>query len=200
MRLSTLLSLVIVGISLSKVSGETITFTSGDESFDIEFVTIHSPGNQPDTPDHRGGEWGSVDYVYQIAKHEFSIGAWAIINDESSSFAGREHLPVSASWTQFPEVVNWLNTSQGFHPAYKLRELGEGHGGALETYRGTSLTKAIIQTIHSATLLPAISSQRQTSGTKPHTTILTPASTSTMPTRATRCRRRRWGQQWSRIK
>ena len=47
------------------------TFGSGDNTFDIEFVTIGDPGNFPDTTGAPNPA-GSVDYVYRIGKFEVS--------------------------------------------------------------------------------------------------------------------------------
>ena len=47
------------------------TFGSGDDAFEIEFVTIGDPGNPADTTGDPNPA-GSVDYVYRIGKHEIS--------------------------------------------------------------------------------------------------------------------------------
>ena len=47
------------------------TFGSGDNTFEIEFVTIGDPGNLADTTGIPNPA-GSVDYVYRIGKYEIS--------------------------------------------------------------------------------------------------------------------------------
>ena len=47
------------------------TFGSGDNVFDIEFVTIGNPGNPADTTGNPNPA-GAVDYVYRIGKYEIS--------------------------------------------------------------------------------------------------------------------------------
>lgn len=61
----------IVGICGSLQAG-TVTFGSGTNSFQMEFVTIGYPGNAADTTGAPNPA-GSVSYVYGMAKYEVSI-------------------------------------------------------------------------------------------------------------------------------
>lgn len=121
---------------------ETVVFTAGDESFEIDFVTVGSPGN-PDDPRKEyifganGGrsepyQIGGVDYKFSMAKFEMSCQGVRIVHDLG---AITDPLPpsfcnVDGEIGNYPEVlnderavefVNWLNTSTGYPPAYASR-------------------------------------------------------------------------------
>ena len=107
------------------------TFGSGVNSFELDFVTIHAPGNIDDTtgwPRQVGG----VDYLYRIAKYEVSREMIEKSNAEgglnihlsSGSHFLRDVWPDTAatgiSWNEAARFVNWLNESQGSPHAYKF--------------------------------------------------------------------------------
>ena len=118
---------------------EIVTFGEGDHAFEIEFVTIANPGN-PDDPrkeytiDRFGrpphGEpytIGGADYEYSIGKYEMPCGPLAQLEDiglftdplPRSFCDSGPKIPGALEESQLNEFVNWLNTSQGFPPAYK---------------------------------------------------------------------------------
>ena len=98
----------------------TDTFGSGTNQFGIDFVTVGNPGNSNDTTGY-----GGVPYTYRIGKYTISqnqidaatrnglrnvtAGAW--IGDQPAA---------NISWYEAAAYVNWLNTSQGYRPAYNL--------------------------------------------------------------------------------
>ena len=108
------------------------TFGSGDRQFDIEFVMIGDPGNPPDRTGNPNPA-GSVDYEYRIGKHEISRemvekasadGGLNLTLDpmEFVTTGPRSEMPATGmSWLAAARFVNWLNTSEGFQPAYKFR-------------------------------------------------------------------------------
>ena len=88
------------------------------------FTRIGNPGNAPDTTGY-----GSVDYTYQISTYEISNGLLFYareygFNDREAIIGGRYGYifsPVTVfNWRQAASYVNWLNTREGFHPAYKI--------------------------------------------------------------------------------
>jgi formylglycine-generating enzyme len=98
------------------------TFGSGANSFDIEFVRIGDPGNSFYSVANPAG---SVPYRYQIAKYEISeqmidkanlLGGLGITKDTR----GPDKPATSVTWYEAAKLVNWLNTSSGFAPAYKF--------------------------------------------------------------------------------
>ena len=108
------------------------TFGTGENQFEIEFVTIGDPGN-PDDPVGwpRGQEYatGAVEYSYRIAKYEIAhhMVAKAIAESADDSVPldfelgeFEDDKPAFVSWSNSAKFVNWLNTSQGFSPAYKF--------------------------------------------------------------------------------
>jgi formylglycine-generating enzyme len=99
------------------------TFGDGSDAFDIEFVTIGNPGNpgDPNTVYHRG----SVPATVRIGKHEVSEEAVAKANtlgglNISTETLGPNKPATSVSWNEAARFVNWLNTSEGYPPAYKF--------------------------------------------------------------------------------
>jgi formylglycine-generating enzyme required for sulfatase activity len=107
------------------------TFGNGDNTFEIEFVTIGDPGNAADTTGDPTSA-GFVDYVYSIAKYEASRdmvekanaeGGLGLTLHSMSTVTGgpRPDMPATGvSWNEAARFVNWLNTSEGFSAAYNF--------------------------------------------------------------------------------
>ena len=100
------------------------TFGSGANSFDIDFVTIGSPGNAADTSGDPNPS-GKVDYSYRMGMYEISesmidkantLGGLGITHDNR----GPNKPASSMSWFEAAHFVNWLNTENGYSPAYKF--------------------------------------------------------------------------------
>ncbi len=114
--------------STSKSGGVTVSFGSGATQFNMEFVEIGDADNAADTtgaPDPAG----AVSYVYNIGKFEVSRDMVTKANTEgdlgiplsaSPEFTSADQPATSVSWNEAARFVNWLNTSQGFLPAYKF--------------------------------------------------------------------------------
>jgi len=113
---------------------ETITFGSGANQFDIEFVSIGALGN-PSGTIAVGRLAGSVGYSYSMGKHEISLGMIEKANGlggMSLTYAyeqnnGGLRNTIAARGISFTEAalfVNFLNTVQGFSPAYKILSAG----------------------------------------------------------------------------
>ena len=94
----------------------------------MDFVTIGNPGNTAGAI----RQLSSVGYVYNMGKYEVSRdmlakaseqGSLGITSDLMDFVIGgaRPDMPATGvSWNEAARFVNWLNTSQGFQPAYKL--------------------------------------------------------------------------------
>jgi len=100
------------------------TFGTGSNQFDIEFVTIGNPGNLSDTTGDPNPA-GSVDYVYRIGKFEVSEDLVNKANDATGLGITHNNLgpnkpATEITWLEAARFVNWLNSSQGFSPAYKF--------------------------------------------------------------------------------
>jgi formylglycine-generating enzyme required for sulfatase activity len=103
------------------------SFGSGDNSFEIDFVTIGQPGNPPDDPPNPAG---AVPYEYRIGKYEISeqmIDKANALSAESGTplgitkdTRGPNKPATNVTWYEAARFVNWLNTSTGHSPAYKL--------------------------------------------------------------------------------
>ena len=128
-----ILTLCILG-SLS-VQAQTITqtFGSGTNQFAIDFVRIGNAGNAADNTGSPNPA-GSVDYNFNIGKYEVSrdmvikaitSGALQIDLADMTFWAGSaangSRRPASGiTWLEAARFVNWLNTNQGYSPAYKF--------------------------------------------------------------------------------
>jgi formylglycine-generating enzyme len=129
-RVTLVLLLSFVMSTVSRGDG-TVSFGTGANRFDIDFVTIGNPGNAPDTTGDPSPA-GAVPYVYNIGKYEISRemvaktnadGNLGITLDNMSTVTGgtRPSMPATGvSWNEAARFVNWLNTSQGYSPAYKF--------------------------------------------------------------------------------
>lgn len=110
------------------------TFGAGANAFTMEFITIGYPGNSSDIPRPAwgsNGRYGAVPYEYQIGKYEVSrdmvnkanaAGGLGITMYDMSALGGNgaNRPATDVSWNEAARFVNWLNTSQGFSPAYKF--------------------------------------------------------------------------------
>lgn len=128
MLVATLLS------SASSVAG-TVTFGSGANAFNMEFVTIGNPGNAADSVKSSG----SVGYAFQLGKFEVTrdmIAKYNTIYGNGASQAitladmgsyganGASRPATGVSWNEAARFVNWMNTSTGGHAAYKFTTAG----------------------------------------------------------------------------
>jgi len=109
-------------------------FGSGENVFEIEFVTIGDPGNMADTTGAPNPA-GAVSYTYRMGKYEISEQminkANAITADEGNPLGithdgrGPNKPATRVSWFEAAEFVNWLNTTKGATPAYKFDANGD---------------------------------------------------------------------------
>jgi formylglycine-generating enzyme required for sulfatase activity len=108
----------------------TITFGSGGNTFNMEFVTIGNPNNTADTTGTPNPA-GRVTYTYDIGKFEVSRDMITKFNasqslqislEDMTSFGGNgANKPATGiSWNEAAHFVNWLNTSTGNQAAYKF--------------------------------------------------------------------------------
>ena len=107
------------------------TFGSGINTFNIDFVAVGDPGNAADDVGADPDFAGSVPYEYRIGKFEVSrdmvtkansAGGLGITLADLTAFGGNgvDRPASGVSWNESARFVNWLNTSQGFQPAYKF--------------------------------------------------------------------------------
>jgi len=115
-----------VGLPLS---AQADWFGTGDNRFELPFVTIGSPGNPADTTGTPNPA-GRVDYTYQIGKYEVPEEAVRKANAQSAldgaplgitlDSRGPQKPATSLSWFEAARFVNWLNVDAGASPAYKF--------------------------------------------------------------------------------
>ena len=95
-------------------------FGSGSNTFSLDFVTIGNPGNTNDTTGY-----GKVAYTYQMGTYTISqnqVNAAAsngLLGMPTGDWIG-DQPATSITWYQAAAFVNWLNTNQGYTPAYNL--------------------------------------------------------------------------------
>ncbi len=105
-----------------------VTFGSGANTFNMEFVTIGNPGNAADTTGDPNPA-GAVGYTYGIGKFEVSRDLITKFNasqslqitlDTSFGGIGANKPARGVSWNEAARFVNWLNTNTGGFAAYKF--------------------------------------------------------------------------------
>ncbi|MFN5227425.1 MAG: SUMF1/EgtB/PvdO family nonheme iron enzyme [Planctomycetota bacterium] len=132
-----------IAISRSNVQAAVVSFGSGTNVFQMEFVTIGNPGNAADTAGNPNLA-GAVGYTYGIGKFEVSRDMITKFNasqsfqiglSDMSDFGGNGLLKpaTGVSWNEAARFVNWLNTSSGYHAAYKFTTNGVNDNIALWT-------------------------------------------------------------------
>ena len=110
------------------------TFGSGANQFEMQFVEIGSPGNDPDTTGNPSSA-GAVGYTYNMGKYAVSRdmitkanaqGGLDISMADMTSFGGNgvDKPATGVSWIEAARFVNWLNTEQGFQEAYNFDDNG----------------------------------------------------------------------------
>ena len=111
------------------------SFGSGANQFSIQFVSIGHPGNPPAQIGNPTSA-GSVPYAFRMGKFEISrqqiekanlLGNLGLTLDSMNWVDGnlgmgpRPEMPATGlTWNEAARFVNWLNTSQGFPPAYRF--------------------------------------------------------------------------------
>jgi len=132
------LGVIVVGVIAPAAYAD--VFGSGENAFEIEFVTIGDPGNAPDDPPNPAG---AVDYVYRVGKYE--VPEDAVLKANAASAVAGEPLGItldergpdkpatSITWFEAARFVNWLNTSTGRAPAYKFDD-GPGGSGKFQLW------------------------------------------------------------------
>jgi len=141
-----LLRSTVILASLSTICSAQIiteTFGTGANAFTMDFVTIGNPGNPADS----GGNpnpCGSVNYVYNIAKYEVSRDMINKANSEGGlgiTMRNMEQLggngvnkpAVGICWNEAARFVNWLNSKEGFPPAYNFEKAPGEEGYSVES-------------------------------------------------------------------
>lgn len=131
--------------STSRIEAAVVSFGSGSNQFQMEFVTISDPGNSPDNDLNArpiSSTLGSVGYTFGIGKFEVSrdmitkfnaAQSLQIILQDMSVYGGNgSNKPATGvSWNEAARFVNWLNTSSGKFVAYKFTSNGVNDNIAL---------------------------------------------------------------------
>jgi len=118
-----------------------ITFGSGGNQFNMDFVTIGNAGNAADTTGAPNPA-GAVGYTYGIGKFEVSEDMINKFNASQSlqitkDTRGTAKPATSVSWNEAARFVNWLNTSTGGFAAYKFTTSGVNDNIAVWTAADT---------------------------------------------------------------
>ena len=120
------LSLLVCGLWQSYATAGLITFGTGGNTFNMEFVDIGNAGNAADTTGAPNPA-GAVGYAYGLGQYEVSED---MITKYNSNFGTANSLAItkdtrgaakpatSVSWNEAARFTNWLNTSTGGFAAY----------------------------------------------------------------------------------
>jgi formylglycine-generating enzyme len=120
----------------------TITFGSGGNTFNMEFVTIGNAGNAADT-NGAPNPAGAVAYEYGLGKFEVSEDMIEKFNASQSLYITQDSrgtaMPATnVSWNEAARFVNWLNTSTGGFAAYNFTTGGVNDNIAVWTVSDTA--------------------------------------------------------------
>ena len=101
-----------------------VSFGTGSNQFQMEFVTIGNAGNAADTTGAPNPA-GAVGYEYGIGKFEVSEDMIEKFNASQSlqitkDTRGTNKPATNISWNEAARFVNWLNTSTGGFAAYNF--------------------------------------------------------------------------------
>lgn len=118
---------ILLGLSASALSAD--IFGSGVNQFSMPFVEIGDPGNPAETG--RTPAFGRVSYTYRMGVYEVSRamistynavsnGPKITIEDSAATWISPESPATRITWNETARFINWLNTSNGFPPAYKF--------------------------------------------------------------------------------
>ncbi len=105
-----------------------MTFGSGGNTFNMEFVAIGNAGNADDTTGAPNPA-GSVAYAYNMGKYEVSEDMITKFNASQTlqitqDSRGANKPATNVSWNEAARFTNWLNTSTGGSAAYKFTTSG----------------------------------------------------------------------------
>jgi len=119
-----------------------VSFGSGGNTFNMEFVTIGNAGNAADTTGAPNPA-GAVGYEYGIGKFEVSEEMIEKFNASQSlqitkDTRGTAKPATAVSWNEAARFVNWLNTSTGGFAAYKFTTSGVNDNIAVWTAADTA--------------------------------------------------------------
>ena len=118
-----------------------VSFGTGTNQFQMEFVTIGNKDNLADTTGSPSPA-GAVGYEYGIGKFEVSEDMITKFNASQSlqitqDNRGTAKPATRVSWNEAARFVNWLNTSTGNQAAYKFTGSGVNDDIALWTAADT---------------------------------------------------------------
>lgn len=113
----------VVSMAVPSFAG-VVSFGSGANAFQMEFVTIGNPNNAADITGAPNPA-GAVGYTYGIGKFEVSEEMITKFNASQSlqitqEARGAAKPATSVSWNEAARFVNWLNTSTGGSAAYNF--------------------------------------------------------------------------------
>jgi sulfatase modifying factor 1 len=122
------LALMVAGTAYAPSQAGTVTFGSGGNQFNMDFVTIGNAGNAADTTGAPNPA-GAVGYEYGLGKFEVSEDMITKFNASQSlqitkDTRGTAKPATGVSWNEAARFVNWLNTSTGNQAAYKFTASG----------------------------------------------------------------------------
>jgi formylglycine-generating enzyme required for sulfatase activity len=135
------LALIVAGTAYAPSFAGVVSFGSGGNTFNMEFVTIGNAGNAADTTGSPNPA-GAVGYEYGLGKFEVSED---MIDKYNSNFGTANSLVITkttlspnkpatnVSWNEAARFVNWLNTSTGNQAAYNFTTTGVNDNIALWT-------------------------------------------------------------------
>jgi formylglycine-generating enzyme required for sulfatase activity len=136
------LALMVAGTAYAPSQAGVVSFGSGGNQFNMDFVTIGNAGNAADTTGAPNPA-GAVGYEYGLGKFEVSEEMIEKFNASQSlqitkDTRGTAKPATSVSWNEAARFVNWLNTSTGGFAAYNFTTGGVNDDIAVWTAADTA--------------------------------------------------------------
>jgi Sulfatase-modifying factor enzyme 1 len=132
MKQSIILLVVLGNLALlsHNVNAQTIVnFSSGVNQFSLNFVPIGNPGNANDTTGYGGVSYNYNMGVYDVSQTQLTdVATVTGYNLGGGAWSGNQPA-ANVDWYQAAAFVNYLNTSQGYAPAYNLKFAGNTPDG-----------------------------------------------------------------------
>lgn len=142
--------LAVLVLAVASVQAESLleAFGSGDNQFQIEFVSIGNPGNAADTTGSPAPA-GGVAYIFNLGKFEISrsqiekanlAGILGITMADMTLYGGNglNRPATGITWYEAAKFVNYLNISQGKQAAYNFDSGGNFQLWGAGQYSGTN--------------------------------------------------------------
>jgi formylglycine-generating enzyme required for sulfatase activity len=140
MRKASVLAVIVYAMTSANFASAD-TFSTGRDTFTVDFVTISGSSNP-------AFGYGIVANDYRMGKYEITNAQWMKFKsnygtpsgfpvnayDQEPYYTGQQVPTNNVSWYEAAQFVNYLNTSKGYQAAYKFTFITDQGGMKLDTW------------------------------------------------------------------